>query len=146
MLDYAKGQKAKVDQIKERKLLQDGHVFAVTDFLPQDEGDVEDLLGSGLYVDLVNVTYGTQFVAAHILSLVPETPRLVHKIEAAFKLLPAGTPEFDHYKPAEWLIEHPQELRIPCPSVAVAIDRFEELFKRLNALLPDIKQLLPLLR
>jgi energy-coupling factor transporter ATP-binding protein EcfA2 len=146
LLDYAKGQKAKVDQIKERKLLQDGHVFAVTDFLPQDEGDVEDLLGSGLYVDLVNATYGTQFLAAHILSLIPETPRLVPKIEAAFKLLPAGTPEFDHYKPAEWLIEHPQELRIPCPSVAVAIDRFEELFKRLNALLPDNKQLLPLLR
>src|SRR6202035_6042263 len=45
LLDYAKGQKAKVDQIKQSKLLQEGHVFAVTDFVSQDEGDIEDLLG-----------------------------------------------------------------------------------------------------
>jgi len=69
LLDYAKGQKAKVDQIKQSKLLQDGHVFTVTDFIPQAEGDIEDLLGTELYVRIVNAAYGQQLEPAKILSL-----------------------------------------------------------------------------
>jgi predicted ATP-dependent endonuclease of OLD family len=136
LVDYAKGQKAKVDQIKQSKLLQDGHVFAVTDFVQQDEADVEDLLGPELYVDLVNSKYGQQLVPADVLTLSPETPRLVRKLEAAFKVLPPNAPEFDHYGPAEWLIENPKELRGPSAAVTAALARFEELFKRLNVLLP----------
>jgi hypothetical protein len=137
LLDYAKGQKAKVDQLKQSKLLQDGHVFAVTDFVSQDEGDVEDLLGAELYVKLVNATYGQQLERATILALVPETPRVIRKVEAAFKVLPPETPEFDHYGPATWLIENPRELRADSAPVTEALDRFDELFKRLNALLPN---------
>jgi energy-coupling factor transporter ATP-binding protein EcfA2 len=137
ILDYAKGQKAKVDQVKQSKLLQDGHVFTITDFVSQDEGDVEDLLGAELYVKLVNATYSQKLVPAKILTLVPETPRLVRKVEAAFKVLPPETPEFDHYRPATWLIENPKELRAKSTSVSEALVRFEELFKRLNALLPN---------
>ena len=137
LLDYTKGQKAKVDQLKQSKLLQDGHVFTITDFVSQDEGDVEDLLGVELYVKLVNATYSQQLEPAKILALVPETSRLVRKVEAAFKVLPPETPEFDHYRPATWLIENPKELRAESNSVSEALGRFEELFKRLNALLPN---------
>jgi len=137
LLDYAKGQKAKVDQIKQNRLLQDGHVFTVTEFIQQDEGDVEDLLGAALYVRLVNSAYGQQLDPAQVLSLVPETPRLVRKVEAAFRVLPPEAPEFDHYGPAAWLIENPKELRDKSAPVTEALDRFEELFKRLNALLPS---------
>jgi hypothetical protein len=136
LLDYAKGQKKKVDQIKESKLLQDGHVFTITDFVTQDEGDVEDLLGAELYVKLVNAAYGQQLEPAKILGLAPETPRLVRKVGAAFKLLPPETAEFDHYGPSAWLIENPKELRGKSTTVTEALDRFEELFRRLNALLP----------
>jgi hypothetical protein len=72
-----------VDQFKQSKLLQDGHVFTITDFVPQAEGDVEDLLGAELYVKLVNATYSQKLEPAKILTLVPETPRLVRKVEAA---------------------------------------------------------------
>jgi energy-coupling factor transporter ATP-binding protein EcfA2 len=137
LLDYTKGQKAKVDQLKQSKLLQDGHVFTITDFVSQDEGDVEDLLGVELYVKLVNATYSQQLEPAKILALVPETPRLARKVEAAFKVLPPETPEFDHYRPATWLIENAKELRAESNSVSEALGRFEELFKRLNALLPN---------
>jgi energy-coupling factor transporter ATP-binding protein EcfA2 len=58
LLDYAKGQRKKVDQLKESRLLQDGHVFTITEFVQQDEGDVEDLLGTELYFTLVNHRYG----------------------------------------------------------------------------------------
>jgi energy-coupling factor transporter ATP-binding protein EcfA2 len=137
LLDYAKGQKAKVDQVKQSKLLQDGHVFTITDFVTQDEGDVEDLLGTELYVKLVNATYGLHLESAKILSLAPETPRLVRKVEAAFKVLPPEAPEFDHYGPASWLIENPNVLRDNSAPVTDALDRFERLFERLSALLPN---------
>ena len=137
LLDYAKGQKAKVDQLKQSKLLQDGHVFAVTDFIPQDEGDIEDLLGIELYIRLVNATYGQQLEPAKVLELLPETSRLVRKVDAAFRVLPPEAPEFDHYGPAAWLIENPKELRAKSASVTEALDRFEALFQRLNALLPS---------
>jgi energy-coupling factor transporter ATP-binding protein EcfA2 len=136
LVDYAKGQKKKVDQIKESKLLQDGHVFTITDFIQQDEGDVEDLFGAELYIKLVNAAYSQQLEPAKVLALAPDTPRLIRKVEAAFKVLPLGAPEFDHYGPAAWLIENPKELRAKTTPVTEALDRFEELFGRLNALLP----------
>jgi hypothetical protein len=58
-------------------------------------------------------------------------------VEAAFKVLPPGAPEFDHYGPAAWLIEHPKELRAKTTAVTEALNRFEELFGHLNALLPN---------
>ena len=136
LLDYAKGQKTKVDNLKQSKLLQDGHVFTVTDFIPQEEGDIEDLLGPELYVNIVNCTYGQQLNATQVQTLAPESPRIVRKVEAAFKLLPPPVPEFDHYAPAAWLFEHQHELRFPAAAVAETLDRFEDLFRRLNALLP----------
>jgi hypothetical protein len=36
------------------------------------------------------MTYGQQLEPAKVLALVPDTPRLVRKVETAFKTLPAG--------------------------------------------------------
>lgn len=142
LLDYARGQKTKVDQIKQSKLLQEGHVFPVTDFLQQDEGDVEDFFGAELYLGMVNAAFALpadqQLTPEKVTALVPETTRLVRKVEAAFRLLPPGAPEFDHYTPAAWLLENPAILRAKSQSATGALGRFEELFKKLNALLPRI--------
>jgi energy-coupling factor transporter ATP-binding protein EcfA2 len=140
LLDYAKGQKAKVDQLKQSKLLQDGHVFTVVDFVSQDEGDIEDLLGPKLYVQIVNSSFALQpaqqLDVGNIIALAPETSRLVRKIDAAFKVLQADAPEFDHYTPASWLIENPKTLKNKSTEVTEALDRFEKIFARLNGLLP----------
>ncbi len=137
LLDYAKGQKAKVDQLKQSRLLQNGHVFTVADFVAQNEADVEDIFGSELYIKFVNATYGQALDPLQVSTLASETQRIVRKVEAAFKLLPPDAPEFDHYGPAAWLIENPKELRGNDASVTSALDRFEEIFRRLNALLPQ---------
>lgn len=137
LIRYDKRQQAKLDRFKQTKLLQDRHVFAVTDFIQQDEGAVEDLFGAGFYVALVNSAYRLQLETMQVLSLAPETSCLVQKLNAAFKSLPTGPVEFDDYRPAEWLIEHPHELRVPSSTVAVVLSRFEALFVQLNALLHD---------
>jgi len=140
LLDLAKGQKAKVEAVKQSKLLQDGHVFTIADFVTQDEGDVEDLLGAELYVSIVNPAFalpaGQLLAAKQVATLAPETSRLVRKVEAAFKVLPVGAPEFDHYTPASWLIENPKALKGNDAHVTAALDRFETMFKAFNVLLP----------
>lgn len=140
LVDYAKGQKAKVDHLRKSKLLQDGHVFTVTDFVSEAEGDIEDLFGAALYVEIVNAAFSLsarqQLAVSAVSALAPETPRILKKVEAAFMTLPASAPEFDHYSPARWLIENPATLKAKTADVDAALGRFEALFKKLNALLP----------
>ena len=52
------------------------------------------------------------------------------------KMIPESG-EFNHYRPAEYLTE--QGLKIELPGIDKALDRFEQLFKDLNALLPPRK-------
>jgi hypothetical protein len=140
LLDYAKGQKAKIDQIKQTKSLQDGHVFTTTDFIDQPEADVEDLLGPELYLQIVNLAFGlpagSRLTVADVLKLMLETARVVLKVDATFRVMPPETPEFNHYTPASWLIEHPEQLIGDHEAVTTALGRFEKLFGRLNTLLP----------
>ena len=51
--------------------------------------------------------------------------------------MPPTYPEFDHYRPSTFLVENAADLRDTLPDLDKALDRFEELFKDLNALLPD---------
>jgi hypothetical protein len=66
----------------------------------------------------------------------PETARVVLKVDATFRVMPPETPEFNHYTPASWLIEHPEQLIGDHEAVTTALGRFEKLFERLNTLLP----------
>jgi hypothetical protein len=61
--------------------------------------------------------------------------RVVKDVEDAFRLLPPSTLEFDHFFPSSFLVENPAVLT-SLPSYKEALDRFEKLFKDLNALLP----------
>ena len=54
LLDYHKDQKKMVEKLEESQLLEDGHLLKTTDFVDQDEADVEDLIGWDLYAALVN--------------------------------------------------------------------------------------------
>jgi len=135
LLDYANGQKTKIENLKQSKLLENSHIFTITDFIPQGEADIEDLLEAELFINIVNCAYNLQLNAAQVLTLAPESPRVVRKVEAAFKRIPPPAPKFEHYAPAAWLFEHQHELRFPAAAVAETLDRFERLFRRLNALL-----------
>ena len=53
LLDYHKDQKGMVEKLEKSKLLEDGHLLKTTDFVDQDEADVEDLVGWDLYAALV---------------------------------------------------------------------------------------------
>ena len=138
LVDYAQGQKAKIESLRKSKILQDGHVFTTTDFCTQAEADIEDFFGADLYIELVNSTYNltgnNKLTVAEVQSAQESSLRIVKKVEAALRLKPA-LPEFDHYSPAMFLIQNPKWLNPDNASVNAALDRFENLFKKLKALL-----------
>lgn len=132
LTDFASGQKKKVEDLRRSALLRAGHVFTADTFAAQAEADVEDLLGADLYSALVGVSIAASVPTA------PRGSRCVKFIEEHFKMTPS-LPEFDHYAPASYFVEHKQAVfaNVTPEVVSAALDRFERLFVALNALLPE---------
>lgn len=137
LTDFGTGDKAKVRDLRASDLLRSGHVFTANDFAgPEntDEGDVEDILGRGFYVALVNAAYGLKAANKLPASKPKEAPvRVTVEVADRFKTMPATVTEYDHYAPAEYLATHPDA--VADPHLTEALDRFEQLFGELNNLL-----------
>lgn len=137
LTDFHEGDKKKVRTLRESELLRQGHVFSAEAYADQDEADVEDIIGRDAYIALVNQSYGLK--ARNILpAKKPKDAdaRVVKEVTQHFSLLPPEMPNFDHYTPSVYLTEHSAEIRDSLPGLDVALDRFEALFRDLNALLP----------
>ena len=137
--DEARGDKGKINKIRQSEILQAGHFFTVADFINADEGDVEDLIEADIYVQIVNQSYRLSKphqVTMEKLEKYDSTPRLVKKVEAIFKLLPEEIPMFNHFTPAAWLIRHPDFLESESDGNERTIALAERVFKKFNDLLP----------
>ena len=135
--DYRRGDKAKVERLRESELLQLGHVFSADVYAELDEADTEDVLGRDLYVALVNSCYRLPKSKRVPTSKPDDAKDLVtDEVKAHFRTLSPTDPEYDHYAPAVHLTEHWSELSETLPGVADALDRMERLFRDLNELLP----------
>lgn len=140
LTDYAKGQKNKVELLRQSQLLQAGHVFTIADFCTKSEADIEDLFEPDVFVEIINKTYNLP--SPHLLT--PQTlddadkstERQVLKAQAYFRTLPAPIAEFDHFTPANWLIQHPEIFSENIAGLEPTFARFESVFSKLNALLP----------
>jgi len=135
--DIANGDKTKIEKLKKAEILKAGHFYTCADFTGQDESDVEDLFDPGLFVEMLNGAYTppkAKRVTIESLAGVGNTPRIVKKAEELFRLMPDSVSEFSHYGPARWLLENPSILDGDSPSILATLDRFEEIFKKFNAL------------
>lgn len=133
--DYGHGERSKVRELKESDLLQAGHVFTAEMYVRgAKEADTEDLLGRNFYCGLVNAAYGLKSAHALPKKRRPDTPeRVVLEVKGHFATLPPAFPEFDHYLPAKHLFQLGSNSEFPDKDAA--LDRFEQLFGNLNALL-----------
>ncbi|WP_321529015.1 AAA family ATPase [Sedimenticola selenatireducens] len=140
LCDYGKGDKGKVERLKESQILNSEYVLTAADFSGKAESDVEDLFAAKLYCELVNQSL--QLTGKHKLSpksveeADPKTVRIVKQVEAACRTLPPDTPDFGHYVPADWLLRHPEILDGDSPEVNETLDKFEQAFIALNKFLP----------
>ena len=138
LFDYHDGQKKLIDNLEKSRLLDDGHLLRTSDFVNQDDSDIEDLIGWELFVSLVNGAL--QIPEPHKLPL--ERPadsdiRVVMEVEKRARLLPPGIREFNHFVASEYLCSLSMDEASKSPGLDYALDRFEELFKRLNGLIPS---------
>lgn len=138
LCDYGSGDKGKIERLRQSQILSTNQVLTAADFTGKPESDVEDLVGTELYLDLVNGAYeleGAKAISVSALdAAAPDVVRLVRRVEAVFRLMPPDAPTFDHFTPADWLLRHPQTLAGDIPSVASALGAFEKTFLAINAL------------
>jgi predicted ATP-dependent endonuclease of OLD family len=135
LCDLAAGQKGKVEKLR-RDVLNAGHLFTAADFTGKQESDIEDFFHPALYAELLNQTFRLTGPKAldedKLLAADSGTDRLVKKAEAAFRAMPIGSPEFDHYAPAAWLLRNPDFLKVDTPDAIQTLGRFEAAINALN--------------
>lgn len=133
--DLAVGQKKKVETLRRSKLLRDGHVLTMDTYADQPEADIEDIIGRANYVDLVRLAYNLPAERSLPTIRPSNAPiRVVKEVEEFFGTLPPEIDGFDHYRPAEFLIQLGPSFTLP--ELEPAMRRFEDLFRDLNAMLP----------
>ncbi len=133
LTDYATGNKKKVQALRESKLLLEGHVLTAEAYAAKPEADIEDIVGSAPYADLVNKTFGLTGAQVFKIPSALAQQRAVKLAEEHFLSFPVGGPEFDHYQPAEALIT--SDVGGALIGLNDGLNRFERLFADLNALL-----------
>ena len=98
LLDYHDTQQGLVDRLDQSDLLEPQHLLRVTDFLEQEEGDIEDILGRTLYAELVAGALDLEPANALPAERPSDAPiRVVKEVEAHCALLPVRYPEFNHF-------------------------------------------------
>ncbi|RTL91433.1 hypothetical protein EJV44_19400 [Ancylobacter aquaticus] len=136
--DYTKKDKNKLEALRKSQIVKDGGVLSITDFVGQEEADIEDLFAPSLFCQIVNSTFGLEDGQAldpeKLATADANTERQVKQAEAYFNLLPEPVPLYNHFTPAAWLLGNPGVLSGETEAVLTTLDRAETLFKALNAL------------
>jgi energy-coupling factor transporter ATP-binding protein EcfA2 len=137
LTDFDRGQRRKLDDLYRSALLEQERIILATEIAGKDEADIEDFFAPQLFVDLVNATYGLKdehsLTVEKLDTADAGTTRIVKKAEAYFRLLPPEIPEFSHYDPAAYLLQHPKMLGGSSKAVKETLERFEKAFERIGA-------------
>lgn len=122
VMDAAAGGSQKVNNLIERGIIDPARVVPLNTITGAKEADIEDLFDESFYLSLLKQS-GTGNATK---SKLAPSGRIVKRVEGQLG-------EFDHYRPARYLLEKQVEL---LPNIdEPTLDRFEELFRRLNAVL-----------
>lgn len=139
LTDFDKGQKRKLEALRNSEILEHERIILATDIANKQEADIEDFFEPQLFVDLLNTTYnlkGEHRLTTHKLENANKgTERLVKKAEAYFRILPPSYAEFNHYDPSTYLHQNPKILEKNAAKVTKTLDRFEQAFQRINSFL-----------
>jgi ABC-type transport system involved in cytochrome c biogenesis ATPase subunit len=135
LTDYERGQKRKMEDLLKAKLLEEERIILATEIAGKEEADIEDFLAPAFFVDLVNRTYGLrdgQELTVEKLDAADPTMRLVKKAEAYFRVLPPGAPEFSHFDPSLYLLQHPELWDRGGAAAQETLARFQAVFERVT--------------
>ena len=132
LIDYQKKDQQTIENLYKRRLLKKKNVLTFADYTGNKEADIEDMFGPEFYLRLVNESFGTSITLNDLPS---NHPRILRRVEQ--HLAKAPLPDdatFNHYRPARYFAENIGSLVAQLADQE--LDRFEQAFKALNALLP----------
>lgn len=134
LLDIQNSDRALIEDLYKKKLLQKKQVATYADFTKTAEADIEDMFERDFYLSLVNAEFAAQLRSPiKPAALNAKQPRTLRAIEGHLEAHPLKSGKFGHYRPARYFSENVVTL---WPKVSDATkDRFESAFKHLNALL-----------
>jgi hypothetical protein len=134
LLDIQNSDRALVEDLFKKKLLKKKQVLTYADFVSQDEADVEDVFDRAFYVGLVNVEFTKDLkTPIDVAALNTKEPRTLRAIEAWLVNNTFRSGRFGHYRPARYFSENAGTLWGQVSDVTK--DRFEAIFKQINAIL-----------
>lgn len=124
-----------VENLYKRKLLQQSHVLTYAAFVGRTEADCEDMFGESPYLELVSREFKQDLSAPIQVQDLPQGgPRVLPRLERLFETHPlANGTAFNHYRPARYFSENIGALEPSIPDLTLR--QFEEVFRRLNAML-----------
>lgn len=123
LMDVAAGGNQRLTNMVQRGLLPKEHLIPLTDITSTSEADIEDLFDAGWYLRLLEESKVGTLTKANLAG----GGRIVKQVEVAL-----GS-RFDHYQPASYLMRAATRLRDEVDETT--IDRFAQLFSRINSLL-----------
>jgi len=131
LMDISKKDKQRVENLIRNHFLNRNKVIQLSKFVDENEADIEDLFSVEEYLSLVRAAYPSTkgSLSADRLG---ELPRIVKQVERYFLSNVSGV-KFNHFAPSRvGLGELGENINISLETV----NRFEQLFKRINAQLP----------
>lgn len=130
LIDFQEKDRQAIENMWRRKLIQKKQVLTYADFVDASEADVEDVIGTAFFLELVNAEYAAalgQPIAEG--DLKSRHPRITVRLDEHFADHPLSSGvTFNHYRPARYLAEKVGDLVVP-PAV---LDRFERMCSAVN--------------
>jgi AAA ATPase-like protein len=128
LMDGSTYDKKLVDELRKDGSVQ--RVVTIGEIVGTDDADIEDLLGADFYLSLVAKAFGIESLDAG--AFTSQHPRIARRVEEHFTACGINGGKFSHYRPAEYLREHPELL---CELDERAIATARRLMERLNGLI-----------
>lgn len=135
LIDFQKKDQQTIENLFKKKLLHKNNVHTFADYTGTGEADIEDMFENSFYVELVNDEYKSVLSKNVTLAALPKGgDRILPRIEGFLDDNPlTAKAGFNHYRPARYLSENIGKLESKISDDT--LDRFEDAFKALNALL-----------
>jgi len=139
LTDYHDGDKTKIEKLRKSGILDDTHILLASDITGLPTSDIEDIIGAKNYIHIINECYGLTEENKIKYNSNMDNGTILQYVKNHMLTIKDGVTDFDHYTPSTFLLENPKIL--DKMDLTGTLDRFEQLFQRLNTILKlDVTQ------
>ena len=125
LVDSHNNERQQIENLSNENTIDKDKVLTYADFTDSKEADVEDMLTSDFYLELVERTYDISIKKADL----PKHSRVISRLESYFETNPIpNNVRFRHIKPAEHLMANIKMTEVP----EEILSRFQKVFDKLN--------------